>query len=145
MAIFPSLLHSLKIFLFSKTHRVGGNRKHYQQSTNAEQKSIETVFSIATCRQWGDKRQSKTLFQWGDKRQSKTLFLSIFLSTFLKSIGVFDCRIPGVKNRADAFSLSTLTCRILTGLLGQKCYTGLDQGAVTMPLYLSLPAEHVIR
>ena len=132
MAIFPNLLHSLKIFFISKTHRVGGNRKRYQQSTNADYKSIETVFSIAICR------------QWGDKRQLKTLFLS-FLSTFLKNIGVFDCRLPGVKNRADAFSLSTKTCTIFTGLLGRKCYTGLDQGAVTMPLYLSLPADLVIR
>ena len=43
-------------------HRVGGNRKRNQQSTNADQKSIETVFLIAICRQWGDKWQSKTLF-----------------------------------------------------------------------------------
>ena len=41
-----------------------GRRKSklYQQSTNADQKSIETVFSIAICRQCGDKWQSKTLF-----------------------------------------------------------------------------------
>ena len=36
-------------------HRVGGNRKRYQQSTDADKKSIERVFSIAICRQWGDK------------------------------------------------------------------------------------------
>ena len=29
---------------------------------NVGQKSIETVFLIAICRQWGDKCQSKTLF-----------------------------------------------------------------------------------
>ena len=29
---------------------------------NADQKSLETVFSIAICRQSGDKWQSKTLF-----------------------------------------------------------------------------------
>ena len=29
---------------------------------NADQKSIETVFSIAICRQSGDEWQSKTLF-----------------------------------------------------------------------------------
>ena len=39
----------------SIAHRVGGNRKRYQKSTNADQKSIETVFSIAICRQCGDK------------------------------------------------------------------------------------------
>ena len=38
-------------------HRVGGNRKRSQQSTNAIQKSIETAFSIAICRQLGDKWQ----------------------------------------------------------------------------------------
>ena len=30
------------------SHRVGGNRKRYQQSTNVDQKSIETVFSIVS-------------------------------------------------------------------------------------------------
>ena len=29
---------------------------------NRDQKSVETVFLIAICRQWGDKWQSKTLF-----------------------------------------------------------------------------------
>ena len=61
-------------------HRVGGNRKRCQQSTNADQKSIETVFSIVIC------------CQCGDKWQSKTLFLTIFLSTFLDSVDVF--RLP---------------------------------------------------
>ena len=46
----------------SLSHRVGGNRKRNQQWTNACQKSIETVFLIAICRQGGDKWQSKTLF-----------------------------------------------------------------------------------
>ena len=44
------------------SHRVGGNRKCYQQSANVDQKSIETMFSIAICRQCGDKWQSKTQF-----------------------------------------------------------------------------------
>ena len=35
------------------SHRVGGNRKRNQQSTNADKNSIETVFSIAICRQLG--------------------------------------------------------------------------------------------
>ena len=48
--------------MFMRSHRVGGNQKHYQQSTNAVQKSIETLFSIATCRHCGDKWQSKTMF-----------------------------------------------------------------------------------
>ena len=37
------------------SHRVGGNRKRSKQSTNADQKSIETVFSIVICRLLGDK------------------------------------------------------------------------------------------
>ena len=50
------------ILALTKTHRIGGNRNRYQQSTNVDQKSIETVFLIAICRQGGDKWQSKTLF-----------------------------------------------------------------------------------
>ena len=45
-------------FSFMETlvsHRVGGNRKRSKQSTNADQKSIETVFSIVICRLLGDK------------------------------------------------------------------------------------------
>ena len=44
------------------SYRTGGNRKRSEQSMNAVHKSLETVFSIAICRQSGDKRQSKTLF-----------------------------------------------------------------------------------
>ena len=59
-------------------HRVGGNRKRYQQSTNADQKSIEIVFSIAICRQCGDKWQPKTLFLTiFDLRSSIVLAFSI--------------------------------------------------------------------
>ena len=65
-------LHALTL------HGVGGNRKRYQQSTNADQKSIETVFLIAICRQCGDKWQSKTLFLTGfDLRSSIVLAFSI--------------------------------------------------------------------
>ena len=38
-----------------RAHRVGGNLKRYQQSTNADQKSIETVLLIAICGQCGNK------------------------------------------------------------------------------------------
>ena len=65
-------------FTLSESHRVGGNRKRYQQSTNADQKSIETVFSIPICRQCGDKWQSKTLFLLSfDLRSSIVLAFSI--------------------------------------------------------------------
>ena len=49
-------------YIYTTSHRIGGNRKRYQQLPNADQKSIETVLSIAICRQCGDKWQSKTLF-----------------------------------------------------------------------------------
>ena len=53
-------------------------------STNVDQKSLETEFSIAICR------------PTGDKCQSKTLFIAIFYprSSIVKS--VFDCRLSGV-------------------------------------------------
>ena len=56
-------------------------------STNVDQKSLETEFSIAICRLIGDK--------W----QSKTQFLAIFdpRCSIVKS--VFDCRLPGVYNK----------------------------------------------
>ena len=44
------------------SQRICGKRKRYPQSTNADQKSIETVFFIAICRPTGDKWQSKRLF-----------------------------------------------------------------------------------
>ena len=37
-----------------RAHRIGGNRKCSKQSTDADQKSLETVFSIAVCHQSGD-------------------------------------------------------------------------------------------
>ena len=59
-------------------HRVGGNPKRCQQSTNAEHKSIETVISIPFCRECGDKWQSKTLFLTiFDLRSSIVLAFSI--------------------------------------------------------------------
>ena len=62
----------------SVPHRLGGNRKRYKQSTNTNQKSIETVFSIPICRQCGDKWRSKTLFLLiFDLRSSIVLAFSI--------------------------------------------------------------------
>ena len=53
-------------------------------STNVDQKSLETEFSIAICRTTGDK--------W----QSKTPFLAIFDPRTSIVKDVFDCRLPGV-------------------------------------------------
>ena len=50
---------------------------------NADHKSLETVFSIAICRQSSDKRQSKTV--------SNDIW-----STYIDNINVFDCRLSGV-------------------------------------------------
>ena len=46
------------------SYRTGacGNRKRSEQSMGTVHGSLETVFSIAICRQSGDKRQSKALF-----------------------------------------------------------------------------------
>ena len=41
---------------------IGGNQKHSLLLTKADQKSLETQFLIAICRQVGDKWQSKSLF-----------------------------------------------------------------------------------
>ena len=57
-----------------KSHRVGGYQKRSEQSTNGDQNSIETVFSIAICRQSDDN---------GNRNLSPTI-----LSTFLDSIRV---------------------------------------------------------
>ena len=54
-------------------------------SRNGDQKSIETVLTIAICRPTGDK--------W----QSKTLFLLIFDPRSSIVDYVFDCRLLGVK------------------------------------------------
>ena len=53
-------------------------------SRNVDEKSLETVFSIAICRHTGDK--------W----QSKTPFLSIFGACWQIVDSVFDCRLPVV-------------------------------------------------
>ena len=73
-------------FIFQKTAYTPGRRqsKTPKLSRNADQKSIETVFSIVICRHIGDK--------W----QSKTLFPSIFDPRSSIADSVFDCRLPGV-------------------------------------------------
>ena len=43
------------------SHWIGGSRKHSEQWTNGDQKSLETVLLIAICHQSGDKWQSKTV------------------------------------------------------------------------------------
>ena len=60
----PSLRLSevLSIKYAPLSYRTGGNRKCSEQSMNVDHRSLETVFSIAICRQSGDKRQSKALF-----------------------------------------------------------------------------------
>ena len=62
-------------------------------STNVDQKSLETEFSIAICRHAGDK--------W----QSKTLCLASFdpRSSIVKS--VFDCRLSGVSIASWTYNL----------------------------------------
>ena len=81
---FPEQQSGLSVsFQDTTPHRIDGNQKCSEQSTNADKKSLETVFSISICRQSGNK--------W----QSKTLFLT-FLSTFVDSNNIFDNRLSGV-------------------------------------------------
>ena len=54
------MLEIFKHLFFS--HRVDGNRNRSEQSMNADQKSIETVFLIVICRPTGEKWPLKTLF-----------------------------------------------------------------------------------
>ena len=58
--LFPDTCLSSGMLAF--THRVGGNRKRFEQSPTVGQTSLETVFTLAICHQSGDKWQSKTLF-----------------------------------------------------------------------------------
>ena len=44
------------------SHRIGDNLKRSEQMMNADPKLLETVFSIAICRQSGHKQQSKIMF-----------------------------------------------------------------------------------
>ena len=59
------------------------SKTHLTIDERESKKTLETVFSIAICRQSGDK--------W----HSKTLFLTLW-STFLDTIDVFHCNISGV-------------------------------------------------
>ena len=52
---------------------------------NVDKKIARNSVSIAIC------------LQSGDKWQLKTLFLMIFLSTFVDSNNVFNCRLSGVE------------------------------------------------
>ena len=64
---------------FSYSHRIDSNRKRYKQSTNLDQTSIVDCHLLLLWRQMPIKNT-----------------VSNNLSTFLDSIGVFDCRLPGV-------------------------------------------------
>ena len=98
----------LDIFLVDESHdnqfwSIFSNRKHNQQSMNAGQKLIETVFSIAICCQcfW-------LPFVASGRQMAIENTVSIdFWSTFPDSIGVFDCRLPGVvKGSPKSFWMS---------------------------------------
>ena len=83
----PILGHNVnRISSWSDSFITPGRRqsKTTLQSRNVDQKSLETVFSIAICRPTGDK--------W----QLKTLFISIFDARSSIVDSVFDCRLPGV-------------------------------------------------
>ena len=66
------------------SYRTGGSQKRSVQSMNADHKSLETVFSIAICRQSDDKRQSKTLFLTILDIRSSLVVLTFPIAAFLK-------------------------------------------------------------
>ena len=67
-------------------------------SGNVDQKSIETVFSIAIC------------CPTGDKWQSKTLFLSIFDPRSSIVDYIFDCHLPDVGLKESKLDYKFSTC-----------------------------------
>ena len=61
------------------SHRIGSNKKQSKQSMNADNKLLETVFVIAIC----------------CLSDPKFCYLQ-YLTTFVDSIIVFDCRLSSV-------------------------------------------------
>ena len=107
--VIAHVLNNSLIILIEATFAVGDNRKRYQQSRNADQKSIETVFSIAFCRQCGDKWQSKTLFLTiFDLRSSIVVAFSIAAYPLVSRLCHLDYRVIetafGLNNLAGAGS-----------------------------------------
>ena len=74
------------------SHWIGSNRKNSLQSTNRDQKLLETVFSMAICHQLGDKWQSKTMFlRIFDLSSSIVLTFSIVAYLVYVSVILFLC------------------------------------------------------
>ena len=106
--------------------------KRYQHSTNADLKSIETVFSIAICRHTINIRRTRiknrieTVFSIaGDKWLSKTLFLSIFDPRLSNVDSVLDCRLPGVLLKITPMTL-------LNSIVHLLIYNCIDQREVEL-------------
>ena len=65
-------------------------------SRNVDNKSIETVLSIAICRYTGDKWQSKTLLpHWRQMAIENTVSIGFFSHSSIVD-SAFDCCLPGV-------------------------------------------------
>ena len=63
------------------SHRIGSNKKQSKQSMSADNKLLETVFVIAICR----------------TTNNNPIFCHLqYLTTFVDSINVFDCRLSSV-------------------------------------------------
>ena len=74
----------------ANSHRKGNNRKYSKKSTNADQKSLETVFSIAIC-------------------HSVSNFLGPCSSIYFN---VFNCNLSGVEISKESDELSRFFSRI---------------------------------
>ena len=80
-----------QVLLIDKTTPGRRQSKTPILSRNVDQTLLETEFLIAICHHTGDK--------W----QSKTLFLSIFDARSSIVDGIFDCRLSGVKTKAEIY------------------------------------------
>ena len=87
-------------------YNITTGRRQSKQSRNADQKSLETVFSIAICRQSGDKWQSKTLF--------RTIF-------YLRSSIVLTLAFRLPPTRCEHVVMSTHTEKSLNGNIFPQC------------------------
>ena len=70
-----------------EAHWIGVNRKRSEQSTNTDQKLLETVFSIAIYRH---KRQSKILFLLNDFYLLSSIVLKFSIAAYPSSFAGYN-------------------------------------------------------
>ena len=128
-------------FDISSTHQVGDNRKRCQPSTNVDQKSIETVFSIAICCQWGDKMAIKNTVSIDFYlRSSIVLAFSIAASPVCSSQFI-----TGSTHIMGGYIyFPTVLIKFYYQCLCVSGHSGLHDQSVQMPLPAPMPITHVL-